>query len=90
MKKVTIYITREDLERQLKAECNDPAKFHDVKLEVILRDETTIEVVPSGRLNWCTDCQKEHGYDCPKDTPPEKDELFDQAASWMTHRRRVL
>lgn len=26
-----------------------------------------IEVVPSPRIDWCGDCQKEHGYDCPKD-----------------------
>lgn len=29
-----IYIKREELERQMKAEWNDPSKFDDVKLEV--------------------------------------------------------
>ncbi len=27
-------------------------------------------VVPSPRIDWCGDCGKEHGYDCPKDTTP--------------------
>lgn len=26
-----------------------------------------IEIVPSGRIDWCGECKKEHGYDCPKD-----------------------
>lgn len=25
------------------------------------------DIVPSPRIDWCGDCQKEHGYDCPKD-----------------------
>lgn len=29
-----------------------------------------ITIVPSGRIDWCSACQKDHGYDCPLDTPP--------------------
>lgn len=30
-----------------------------------------IKVIPSPRLDWCSACQKEHGYDCPKDAKPQ-------------------
>jgi len=35
-----------------------------------LDNEITIEVSP--RIDWCGACKKEHGYDCPKDTPRYK------------------
>ncbi len=31
-----------------------------------------IEIVPSPRQDWCGVCKKEHGYDCPKDSPIEQ------------------
>lgn len=30
------------------------------------RKEEKIQIVPSPRIDWCGDCQAEHGYDCPK------------------------
>lgn len=29
--------------------------------------EEKIEIVPSPRIDWCSACQTEHGYDCPKE-----------------------
>ena len=26
-------------------------------------------ITPSPRIDWCGACKKEHGYNCPKDTP---------------------
>lgn len=31
-----------------------------------------ITIVPSGRIDWCGDCQAEHGYDCPKEVSEEE------------------
>lgn len=36
-----------------------------------------IEIHPSERIDWCCDCQKEHGYECPlEDKLPEKKPNF--------------
>lgn len=32
----------------------------------------TIKIVPSGRIDYCSDCNREHGYDCPLDSVEEK------------------
>lgn len=26
-----------------------------------------MKIVPSGRIDYCVECDKDHGYDCPKD-----------------------
>lgn len=33
-----------------------------------------IEIVPSGRIDYCCECKTDHGYDCPKDMPNTKEE----------------
>lgn len=39
--------------------------------------DDAIEIHPSERIDWCGDCQKEHGYDCPlEDKLPEKKPNF--------------
>lgn len=30
-----------------------------------------IKIVPSGREDYCCECDSVHGYDCPKDKSPE-------------------
>jgi hypothetical protein len=30
---------------------------------------SSMEIVPSGRIDWCCECREEHGYDCPLDDP---------------------
>lgn len=39
-----------------------------------IRDEKKIEIVPSPRIDWCHDCQAEHGYDCPRPATQEEPE----------------
>ncbi len=31
-----------------------------------------IEIMPSPRIDYCSDCGKEHGYDCPKENKMEE------------------
>lgn len=40
---------------------------HDIDL--IGKKMEGIEIVTSDRIDYCCQCKKEHGYDCPKDTP---------------------
>ena len=39
----------------------NPDEFKDMKFDV--------KVVPSPRIDYCVECDAEHGYDCPKDAP---------------------
>lgn len=34
-----------------------------------LKEENQITIHPSGRIDYCVECDAEHGYDCPKDNP---------------------
>lgn len=32
-----------------------------------MKKKLKIQIVPSPRIDYCVDCGKEHGFDCPKD-----------------------
>jgi len=38
----------------------------------LIKLDNEIVIEPSPRIDWCGACKKEHGYDCPKDTPRYK------------------
>jgi hypothetical protein len=43
--------------------------------------EEKITITPSSRIDYCSNCGEEHGYDCPKDTPTSSEgweERFDK------------
>ena len=40
------------------------------------QEQAEIKIEPSPRIDWCGDCQMEHGFECP---PKERDALFDKA-----------
>lgn len=33
--------------------------------------KNTIKIEPANRIDYCSDCDMEHGYECPKDAPAE-------------------
>src|SRR5690349_231100 len=35
-------------------------------------EQSKIVITPSGRIDYCVDCDAEHGYDCPKDEEKKK------------------
>ncbi len=42
-------------------------------VEVREEPAPVLEIVPSPRIDWCGDCQMEHGYDCPEKPAQKKD-----------------
>ena len=50
--------------------CEHPWKCIDASCPChLVESGETIVVVPSARIDYCVDCNAEHGYDCPKDAP---------------------
>lgn len=47
----------------------------DITLEGELVEEK-ITIVPSGRIDYCCECDAEHGYDCPKDKPAPQEKYI--------------
>jgi hypothetical protein len=47
-----------------------------------------IEITPSGRIDWCGACKKEHGYNCPKVTPHTHGEHESHTRVEFTERYR--
>lgn len=45
--------------------------------------EESIQIVPSPRIDYCGACKKDHGYDCPLDTPSPDTE-------WETKELEIL
>jgi|ERR1035437_7460745 hypothetical protein len=58
---------------------SDEPKYVKVDKDMFKNMKLDIKVIPSGRIDYCVDCDEEHGYDCPKDTPHWES---DYAAIW--------
>lgn len=51
----------------------------------------SLVIVPSGRIDYCCECKKDHGYDCPLDTPKTTDsEDSRKKIAWRGALREVL
>ncbi len=77
--KQKIRVTRDDVAKAWESfyvEGKSPQEFFDFEGEVV---GEKIEIVPSGRIDYCSQCGNEHGYDCPLDKQkPQKIEKLDE------------
>lgn len=54
----------------------------------ICRKRPELVIVPSGRIDYCSACKTDHGYDCPKDKPESK--TLDEVDSVIEECMRVF
>lgn len=53
-------------------------------------DYSSIKIEPSDRIDYCCMCKKDHGYDCPLETPPIPEKLtVDDVLDEKAVRRKI-